>query len=40
VGGLTRLDLVLAAKLDEIPVVYSPKWLREQEAAATEKTEG
>ena len=29
IGGLSMPDLVLAAKLDAIPVVYSPKWLRE-----------
>ena len=34
VGGLTMFDLILAAKLDEVEVVYSPKWLREREAAA------
>lgn len=33
VGGLTMLDLILAAKLDEVDVEYSPKWLREREAA-------
>jgi 4a-hydroxytetrahydrobiopterin dehydratase len=33
VGGLTLPDLVLAAKLDALPVEYSPKWLREREAA-------
>jgi 4a-hydroxytetrahydrobiopterin dehydratase len=27
-GGLTENDFVLAALLDEIPVDYSPKWLR------------
>jgi 4a-hydroxytetrahydrobiopterin dehydratase len=31
VGGLTMFDLILASKLDEIHVEYSPKWLREQE---------
>jgi 4a-hydroxytetrahydrobiopterin dehydratase len=31
VGGLTMLDLILAAKLDEIECSYSPKWLRQQE---------
>ena len=29
VGGLTRPDVILAAKLDAVPVEYSPKWLRE-----------
>ncbi|KAG1661785.1 hypothetical protein FOA52_003706 [Chlamydomonas sp. UWO 241] len=28
-GGLTHFDFVLAAKLDKVPVEYSPKWLRE-----------
>jgi 4a-hydroxytetrahydrobiopterin dehydratase len=32
VGGLTMPDLVLAAKIDAIPVEYSPKWLRERQA--------
>ena len=26
-------DFVLAAKIDALPVDYSPKWLREQRAA-------
>jgi 4a-hydroxytetrahydrobiopterin dehydratase len=30
-GGLTMFDLILASKIDEIPVVYSPKWLRSQQ---------
>ena len=30
VGGLTRPDFILAAKLDELPVTYSPAWLRER----------
>eukprot|EP01025_Chloroclados_australasicus_P045276 TRINITY_DN4947_c0_g3_i1.p2 TRINITY_DN4947_c0_g3~~TRINITY_DN4947_c0_g3_i1.p2 ORF type:complete len:180 (+),score=15.73 TRINITY_DN4947_c0_g3_i1:95-634(+) len=33
VGGLTLLDLILASKIDEVDVTYSPKWLREQEGA-------
>lgn len=32
-GGLTALDIGLAAKLDEIAVEYSPKWLKENPAA-------
>lgn len=28
-GGLTQFDFVLAAKLDTVPIDYSPKWLRE-----------
>ena len=34
IGGLSMPDLVLAAKIDAIPVEYSPKWLREKQAAA------
>lgn len=30
VNGLTMPDLVMAAKLDEIEVNYSPKWLKLQ----------
>ena len=33
IGGLSMPDLVLAAKIDAIPVEYSPKWLREKQAA-------
>jgi len=29
VDGLTQPDIILAAKLDAVPVEYSPKWLRE-----------
>ncbi|KAK9789585.1 hypothetical protein WJX73_009522 [Symbiochloris irregularis] len=29
VGGVTLPDVVMAAKLDALPVTYSPKWLRE-----------
>jgi 4a-hydroxytetrahydrobiopterin dehydratase len=28
-GGLTLHDFVLAAKVDALPVTYSPKWARE-----------
>merc|ERR1712032_224848 len=35
IGGLSLPDLVLAAKIDAIEVEYSPKWLREQQAAGT-----
>ena len=38
-GGVTLADVSLAAKLDAVPVTYSPKWLREQ-AAAREGGEG
>lgn len=31
VGGLTMLDLILAAKLDAVECTYSPKWVRQQE---------
>ena len=34
VGGLTRPDVILAAKLDAVPVEYSPKWLRENAPTA------
>jgi len=34
VGGLTLPDLVIAAKLDALPIKYSPKWLRERDASA------
>jgi len=29
IGGLSIYDFILAAKLDQIEVVYSPKWLKE-----------
>ena len=29
IGALSMYDFILAAKLDKIPVVYSPKWERE-----------
>ena len=29
IGGLSMPDLVLAAKIDALPVECSPKWLRE-----------
>ena len=29
VGEVTRPDIILAAKIDAVPVEYSPKWLRE-----------
>lgn len=29
VGGVTLPDIVMAAKLDALPVTYSPKWLRD-----------
>lgn len=30
VGGITMPDLVVAAKIDNIEVAYSPKWLKQQ----------
>ncbi len=32
VGGLTEFDIRLAEALDALPVAYSPKFLREQNA--------
>ncbi len=32
IGGLSMPDMVLAAKIDNIPCEYSPKWLRESDA--------
>lgn len=40
VGGLTMPDLVLAAKLDAIPVEYSAKWLRGDAASAYRPADG
>jgi len=34
IGGLSMPDLVLAAKLDAIPVTYSPKWLKDSGVGA------
>lgn len=31
IGALSMHDFVLAAKLDQLPVDYSPKWLRQQQ---------
>lgn len=30
IGGLSMFDAILAAKIDLLPVEYSPKWLRQQ----------
>lgn len=30
IKGLSLFDVILAAKIDALPVEYSPKWLREQ----------
>lgn len=35
-GGLTLNDFILAAKLDQIEVEYSPKWLKAQQALKEE----
>lgn len=32
IGALSLLDMVMAAKLDALPVQYSPKWEREHKA--------
>ena len=34
IGGLSLPDFVLAAKIDEIKVEYSPKWLKENAVRA------
>jgi 4a-hydroxytetrahydrobiopterin dehydratase len=34
IGGLSLPDLVIAAKIDAIPTVFSAKWLKSPEAAA------
>ncbi|GAB4813900.1 hypothetical protein N2152v2_000946 [Parachlorella kessleri] len=31
IGGLSKADFIMAAKLDAIPVDYSPKWLEKQQ---------
>ena len=33
IGGLSLPDFVLAAKMDQIKVEYSPKWLKEHPVA-------
>ena len=40
IGGLSLPDLVLAAKISAIEVEYSPKWLKEQQAAQAAASEG
>lgn len=30
IGGVSTFDAILAAKIDALPVEYSPKWLRQQ----------
>ena len=34
IGGLSMPDLVLAAKMDALPVTYSPKWLKDSGVGA------
>ena len=34
-GGLTQLDFDLAKAIDEAPVEYSPKWLKEHPQASS-----
>ena len=31
IKGLSMFDMILAAKIDGLPVNYSPKWLRQQQ---------
>ena len=33
--GITENDLTLAELLDQVPIEYSPKWLKEHPAAAS-----
>ena len=33
IGGLSMFDAILAAKIDSLPIEYSPKWLRQQSLA-------
>ena len=40
IGGLSMPDLVLAAKIDAIPVEFSPKWLREKQATDSSQAKG
>ena len=40
IGGLSMPDLVMAAKIDALPVVYSPKWMRENAVALGLDLEG
>jgi 4a-hydroxytetrahydrobiopterin dehydratase len=32
IKGLSMFDMVMAAKIDQLPVTYSPKWERENAA--------
>lgn len=36
IGGLAMADFVMAAKVDAIPVDYSPKWLKDARAAGAD----
>eukprot|EP00743_Colponemidia_sp_Colp-15_P003048 GILK01003294.1.p1 GENE.GILK01003294.1~~GILK01003294.1.p1 ORF type:complete len:160 (-),score=25.33 GILK01003294.1:113-550(-) len=38
-GGVTENDLILAAKIDQLPVEYSPKWLKDRNARKQSSTE-
>lgn len=31
IGGLSKFDFILAARIDAVPTEYSPKWLRQQQ---------
>jgi len=31
-GGLSMQDFIMAARIDALPVEYSPKWLKAQES--------
>ena len=33
IGGLSLFDFILAAKMDQVEVTYSPKWVRENSVA-------
>lgn len=38
IGGLSKNDFVVAAKIDSVPTEYSPKWLKqhkEKQAASS-----
>ena len=30
IGGISQPDLIMAARIDALPVDYSPKWLQKQ----------
>ncbi len=37
IGGISKADFILAAKLDELPVDYSPKGLEKQQQQAAQQ---